>query len=302
MDMTAERAKFESVLAEVPDPRVRAGLLEQFEELAAGHGAATDPVSRACIESTLSQLHRAATVAMRARRDMSGYFYSVIGVVIFFCFFSLWAYFWGIGAERYTQIDATRPVLVFTLIIAMLGFGGTLIFQALYSSEAPDEATKRFRLAREIFLVYSGIFGTIIGFYFGAASGEAPSDPPTLSAATIQADGLVAINVDKGASPYSGTIRLVGEAEDRALAASGARLIIQLDLARDCPAGAKVTARDSAARTAELTVNQTAAALAALGWRGCDDEAAAASAREAQAANTAIATPPPPTADNLNKQ
>lgn len=301
MDMTVERAKFESVLAEVPDHRVRAGLLEQFEELAAKHDAAQDPVSKACVESTLAQLHRAATVAMRARRDMSGYFYTLIGVVIFLCFFSLWAYFWGIGAQRYTQIDATRPVLVFTLIIAMLGFGGTLIFQALYSSEAPDEATKRFRLAREIFLVYTGIFGTIIGFYFGAASGETVTEPPTLAAPTIQSDGLVLVNVSKGSSPYSGSIRLVGETEDRTLAASGARLTVQLTPRQDCPAAARITARDKDARTAEITVAQTAADLLTQGWEGCRARAGAADGQQSTARNEVV-PPTPPAGPDANGQ
>ena len=53
-------------------------------------------------------------------------------------------------------------------------FGGALLFGALFSSEGGQELTDRFRHAREIFLVFSGIFGTVVGFYFGAGDTHTP--------------------------------------------------------------------------------------------------------------------------------
>lgn len=61
--------------------------------------------------------------------------------------------------------DGTRLLLVFALIISTLTFGGALILGSLFSEE-PLEI--RFRHAREIFLMFSGIFATLIGFYFGS--------------------------------------------------------------------------------------------------------------------------------------
>lgn len=115
--------------------------------------------------------------------------------------------FFGAIAAYFSELDeslatvrATRPVLVFTLIVAMLGFGGMLMFKSLFGTEPHAEFEQRFRLAREVFLVYAGIFGTIIGFYFGAAD-EDPVNAP-LSASFSLKEGVVSAQVTGGVPPF----------------------------------------------------------------------------------------------------
>ena len=84
----------------------------------------------------------------------------VVGIVLFTS---------AVGWEKLMEVGGTRPILTLAAIIATLAYGGGLIFSALYSNEGKFE--DRFRMAREIFLVFSGVFATIVGFHFGADNG-----------------------------------------------------------------------------------------------------------------------------------
>ena len=110
----------------------------------------------------------------------------------------LWWYLEKTGMANLAKVEYTRPLLVITAIIATVVFGGALLFAALYTSDDSESFSRRFRPAREIFLVFSGIFGTIIGFYFGAGvDSAAPLD------VTVKREKAVLIaKVTGGSSPY----------------------------------------------------------------------------------------------------
>ena len=294
MDVTRERELFTATAARVPGTAIQKALTTEFERIATAYGAAStanDTAKMTALDNELAQLRLDANRAITGRAALPGNFYLLVGFVVALCFLMVWAYFYAIGAENYDNIGLTRPILVFTLIISMLGFGGVLIFRSQFTDEPPEEFERRFRLGREIFLVYSGIFGTIIGFYFGAASGEeAAAKPPTLSGLVIQADGLLSAEIQDGSAPFTGTFRLAGADEDLSLVISGDELSIQLTPDKDCPAGGKFSVRDSNSKTAELDVGETAQSLVDQGWTGCADEAAAAAAEGGNNATQAADT------------
>jgi hypothetical protein len=132
----------------------------------------------------------------------------LLALAMVLCMATMWAYFWGLGPERYSTIEATRPVLVFTLIIAMLGFGGLMIFKAFDT----DVDKQNFAHAREIFLVFAGIFGTIIGFYFGAADDQ-ESAPPSLSEPAYEA-GRISVEIAGGAAPFISLLTIESRPDD----------------------------------------------------------------------------------------
>ena len=74
------------------------------------------------------------------------------------------------ATRQLATIESVRPILVIAAIISTIIFGGTLIVASLFSAEGNFD--ERFRRAREIFLVFSGIFGTVFGFYFGAGESK----------------------------------------------------------------------------------------------------------------------------------
>jgi hypothetical protein len=106
----------------------------------------------------------------------------------------------GVGVTRLATIEGTRPLLVIAAIISTITFGGALLLGSLFSSEGSFE--ERFRRAREIFLVFSGIFGTVLGFYFGAGESKGPQ----LSIAGILEDTAVIAYAIGGTPPYKVTV------------------------------------------------------------------------------------------------
>jgi hypothetical protein len=196
----------------------------------------------------------------------------LVGAVVIGFLGGIVLYLRGMLPEPYWTIEATRPIIVFTLLLAMMAFGGLMIVRALFTNDSDERMQTRFRYSREVFLVFSGVFSTVIGFYFGAGTDGAATDPPVLAEAVIARDGtagLVSIAVSNGRAPYEGTIRLAGEDTDRRLAVVGSTLSITLTTGTECPAGARINVRDAEVRSVDQTIAQTAAQLLALGWTGC---------------------------------
>lgn len=243
MDLTAERARLEAAVAKIRTDPVRQGFLSEFEALEAEHGAAAD---KSGVEARIRQLQRHAALAGQVPSNWSWFSILLISGVTVGFFASLWAYFAFLGPERYASIATTRPVLVLTLIICMLGFGGLLIVRSLFATEPAEAFERRFRLAREVFLVFAGIFGTIIGFYFGAADEETANDAPAVEVAF--SDGQVTAAVSGGAEPFLGILTLAGGGAGEVMAVDERMLSYKVE---QCPAGAGVVVVDGRGRRAE---------------------------------------------------
>lgn len=160
----------------------------------------------------------------------------LLALAMVLCIATMWAYFWGLGPERYSTIEATRPVLVFTLIIAMLGFGGLMIFRAFDE----DVSKESFAHAREIFLVFAGIFGTIIGFYFGAADQQSGT-PPSLTEPTYQ-NGRISVEIGGGVAPFISLLTIESRPDDSQVRQGDLRAL-SFDVGH-CPADASLTVVD----------------------------------------------------------
>lgn len=160
----------------------------------------------------------------------------LLALAMVLCLGTMWAYFWGLGPERYSTIEATRPVLVFTLIIAMLGFGGLMIFKA-FDGDVPKE---NFAHAREIFLVFAGIFGTIIGFYFGAADDQ-ETPPPSLSEPAYEA-GRISVEIAGGAAPFISLLTIESRPDDSQVRQGDDRAL-SFEVGQ-CPTDASITVVD----------------------------------------------------------
>ncbi len=94
----------------------------------------------------------------------------VLGLVFMVLLWFLFTYANTVGYSKLATIEGTRPLLTVAAILSTIIFGGALLLGSLFSSEGTFE--DRFRHAREIFLVFSGVFGTVIGFYFGAGDNK----------------------------------------------------------------------------------------------------------------------------------
>jgi hypothetical protein len=273
MDLGTMPADITDAIKRISTQAAREQMEAELAILVGRHNAAgATPAEQAEVEARLMQLRRDAEIAARVSL-WSSFSQALVLVVIGAYFLGIWLYLYGLGSPLYSGVDATRSVLVFTLSVAMLGFGGLLMVSTLYSSDDIGKMRERFRNAREVFLAFSGIFGTIIGFYFGTVSGS-PADPPTIAGVSVGLDGTVIATVSKGRAPFTGRIRLLG-GDDLSLAPTDVanQLSVRLDPARDCAAGAVVMVADGDARRAEKTVEQSAATLLQRGWLGCAGQA-----------------------------
>ncbi|HEY0011348.1 MAG TPA: hypothetical protein VGB79_00680 [Allosphingosinicella sp.] len=160
-------------------------------------------------------------------------------------------YFDEPGAANFKSDGSVRPLLVLTLIIAMLGFGGLLIVRALFAPESFDKLSERFRLAREIFLVFAGTFGTIVGFYFGSETDNDAGDAaPTVEVG--HAEGRVTATVSGGHAPFMGIYTPKDAPAGSTMTVAGRTLTFAV--AEECPTGAEVEVIDGRGRRVETAV------------------------------------------------
>lgn len=167
----------------------------------AGNVAAADAAALELenLKTDLATLKSAETrtkgEATRIGLSIAGLF-AVTGGFIWF----LYSYGKAVGLESLGTIEGTRPLLVIGAILSTIVFGGSLLIGSLFSNEGSFE--DRFRHAREVFLVFSGIFGTVIGFYFGAGDRK----PEALSVSQQVNDSVLAAHAVGGTGPYKITL------------------------------------------------------------------------------------------------
>lgn len=70
-------------------------------------------------------------------------------------------------SPAWQTIPGGRAVLLLALTFGFITFGGALLITPLFAEGSLDD---RFRRSREIFLLFAGMFSTIVGFYFASAT------------------------------------------------------------------------------------------------------------------------------------
>ena len=250
MDLQKTAEHFNKLLKKVPNTAAREAYRSEFVDLGQ---QLSDPNlaagQRPILEARVLQLIRSVEVASNVKFwSLGTMLFSTFVIVIFFAAIVL--YMLGLEGDI-SSVRATRPILVFTLIVAMLGFGGLLIVRALYGAEEEEHLDRRFRLAREVFLVYAGIFGTIIGFYFGAADEAEVAAPPAVALAVNER--TMTAQVTGGSVPF--VAYLSREDPELDLLMEGSDRLLTLELgAGTCPVGATVTVVDGLGRRASADV------------------------------------------------
>ncbi len=89
---------------------------------------------------------------------------------------------WGLFAKdsivrELASVDLARGVITFIFAVGTIGIAILLTLGALLGNQPPDV----FEKAKGILTVLIGVFGTILGFYFGSAAGGAQKPPATPS-------------------------------------------------------------------------------------------------------------------------
>lgn len=132
---------------------------------------------------------------------------------------------------------------------------------SLFSSEGNLDA--RFRRAREIFLVFSGVFGTVIGFYFGAGESRLRLGVD----ATLDAEkAVLAAFATGGTPPYKIDVTYGPKSEAKSATSSSGWATFAFDRTKDLVVPLRVIAIDSRGERGEKAVPTDAAMLRDRGW------------------------------------
>jgi hypothetical protein len=270
MDADQRRTEMNDLLGRIADEQVRLDLAKRFDAALAAWEQAATPEGKAAQEKTLDAVKAEAQAASgagggsrapgRSGGNMPGGtqdgflskagFLLVVAVIVAAGAF-VWVYFDEPGAKNFTSDGTVRPLLVLTLIIAMLGFGGLLIVRALFMPDSFDKVSERFRLAREIFLIFAGTFSTIVGFYFGSETDhDDDSSAPTVMVG--YGDGRVSATVSGGHEPFLGIFTRDGDDAGRTMTVDERLLSIA---SAGCPAGASIVVVDGRGQRSETGVD-----------------------------------------------
>ncbi len=184
-------------------------------------------------------------------------------LALFFCALALFLYKYatGIGYVKLGTIEGTRPLLVVAAIMSTIAFGGALLIGSLFSSDGTFE--ERFRHAREIFLVFSGVFGTVIGFYFGAGETKGAG---LIVSADVQESAIVAYATG-GTPPYKVTITYGPKNLTKTEDTKSGWVRFQFDKAKDNIVQTLISATDSKAAQTSVPVPLDPEVLRTAGWK-----------------------------------
>lgn len=110
----------------------------------------------------------------------------------------------GAFLQQMTDLGRARGLITVTITFATICFAMILIVQAFVGQNGSNdqEAAERFRRAREVFTVLTGILGTIVGFYFGSAEKGAPQLLVTGARIVDAGGGAVVAQIENGMPPY----------------------------------------------------------------------------------------------------
>ena len=257
----------EQSITGVKDKLLRANLRSHAANLA------TD-TEKAQLLATVQQI--------RSSQKGLGWPHMIIGIVgVLALLMLLW---WVSGGTFLTEIGPGRPVLMLIVVFATVVYGGMLMNAALFGEATDDvDLDGRFRRAREIFLVFSGICGTVVGFYFGAGEGEGASQPGVELSASLDPAGQITATVAGGDGPFA--VALVKDGVILPLEPdpdSANRFVLQPS-AGTCPAGGtfQVSGPGGAAYPG-IAVGFSEADLMAAQWTGCSSGGPAAGTNAAE--------------------
>jgi hypothetical protein len=134
----------------------------------------------------------------------------ILGSVIVLIGANLMGWDRGGVLDKLKDGEYARGLITYLFAVGTIGAVVILILAALTGSGATEERDARFDKAKEIFSLLIGIFGTIIGFYFGSIKAEEDAGRTDVAVAaplvpdTVTAGQPVSVisNASGGSPPY----------------------------------------------------------------------------------------------------
>lgn len=134
----------------------------------------------------------------------------ILGSVVFLIGANLFGWDKGGVLDKLKDGEYARGLITYLFAVGTIGAVVILILAALTGTGETEERDARFDKAKEIFALLIGIFGTIIGFYFGSIKAEEDAEGTDMTVAsplvpdTVAAGQPVSVisNASGGSPPY----------------------------------------------------------------------------------------------------
>jgi hypothetical protein len=162
--------------------------------------------------------------------------------------------------------ELARGLITYLFAVVTIGIAVALVLNTLVGPKPSDANDSRFQRAKEVLSLLLGVFGTIVGYYFGAESSktnqEVPFElsAPDLSPQPVGPAGIVTVRaiIRGGTTPvHYGVAQGSDAVEVKDLTFDGGWIVKQLQLKPPSPAEIQtlhIVAEDSGGKRVELAV------------------------------------------------
>lgn len=184
------------------------------------------------------------------------------------------------------DVAASRPILMLIIMLTTSIFGGILIYGAIFKK--PEAA--QFANGREVFLFFTGITATVVGFYFGTATNEGGA-PPFSVVSALEDEGVIAVRVTSAQPATSVKLILAADSLDLINDPTDRARFTLTKAGDECPTGGVFEVSGAMGLSKQtFPASFTREQLAEKGWDGCETESTAETADEGGPNTTETAT------------
>jgi hypothetical protein len=172
---------------------------------------------------------------------------AVVFLLVFILVILLWQIVTTDFLTKLATLEASRSLITFLFGVTTVCISLIVVLTALLGPDQKEERAVRFQQGKDILTVLIGVFGTIIGFYFGSTK-----QPSELNTTTVNAPGATVLT----STPKPGTVPTIPTPTSTPAATPGSTLT-------STPAAA-LTSTPAATPAATLTSTPAATPAAAL--------------------------------------
>lgn len=120
----------------------------------------------------------------------------VVATVIGFVTVGLIAWFIFSGAEIFSTPEKARGLITFAVAIVTVAIALILVLYIIFGTGDDEEFGNRFTFGKDVLMVFVGILGTIMGFYYGTTDKVSPKDIPIITASVQNPSATAAIQLE----------------------------------------------------------------------------------------------------------
>ncbi|MEM6468060.1 MAG: hypothetical protein AAF802_00720 [Planctomycetota bacterium] len=173
--------------------------------MSSGEGDKSDREGASTWGAWLQQMGRRLSV------DSAIWIPRLLGLLV--VLFIAWMVFLLRDPTQFADVDKARGLITVLFGVGTVAISITLFLSSLITLDSDVTFKERFSMAKEVLTVMIGIFGTIVGFYFGSTNITTNIESPSIGEVLLPAGGVavggdtqITLLIDGGEPPYTGIV------------------------------------------------------------------------------------------------